>query len=660
MGLSISGMHYTGMQAVYFFPQQAILLDTTAIQTSGLAQLVGLAVASFLALLVSAVYLSKRLELLARLELSESRMRGVLDNVAEAIISIDEKGIVTDFNKAAEQIFAYDENEVVGNNINMLMPEPDRSQHDGYIQHHLQTGEARLLGQTRVVKGMKKGGVLIDVEFTVTRADITGRVIFTGVLRDVSEKLRIEAELEQHRNHLENLVEDRTRELTETRNAALAASQAKSQFLANMSHELRTPMNSIIGFTGRVIKKSSSVLPERQLNNLKTVERNAKHLLELINSLLDLSKIEAGKMDLYVEEFNLDALINEVIDLTGTLFVEKEITLEKGSEAPSLLVQTDKMKLKQILINLIGNSVKFTEQGGVTISARHIPADALLEDHVEISVADTGVGMNEEQLESIFNAFHQVDGSLTRKVGGTGLGLAVTKRFTELLHGNIRVQSEEGKGSTFFITIPCAIKQQTIHVENNESGLTPLPENEKRGRYTVLCIDDDAEALELLQGYLSDDGYGVLTARNGKDGIELAKQHKPLAITLDVHMPVDDGWNVLKRLKNDEETKDIPVVMVTMMDNKALGFELGAMGYLQKPIQPEDLLKNINSVLRGDVSRILAVDDEPEVLELMAQILEDENITLRTASNGKEALQVLNDFMPDMIFLDLMARNGWF
>jgi len=651
MGCSIAGMHYTGMAGVYMFPAEAQhAVDSLIFPPDVLAEIIGIVVTAFLLLLISAVVISRRLELLAKLKVSEDRISSILDNVGDAIISINEKGIVNDFNKGAEETFGYDSDEVIGKNVNMLMPPDISREHDSYLNAYIETGASKIIGKGRLVEGVKKDGTVITLDFKVTKIEVNGEAMFIGLLRDVTDKIILEAELEDHRLHLEQMVESRTQELIEARNAAVEANSSKSQFLANMSHELRTPMNSIIGFTGRVIKKSGDVLKERQLNNLRTVERNAHHLLSLINSLLDLSKIEAGKMDVFVEDFKVYSLMKEVSDLTETLFQEKNLELVLDISDENMVMHTDKMKLKQVMINLVGNSIKFTEQGHIKITTKLVNDDKLA-----ISVSDTGAGMSEEEMAGIFEAFKQVDGSMTRKVGGTGLGLTVTRKFIELLGGRIEVESVKDLGSNFTITLPLTLNDQPSKPESDEvKKKSSTLQKGSSERPAVLCIDDDDEALDLLQGYLNDEGYSVITTTNGEEGLRLAKKHKPFAITLDVHMPKIDGWSVLREIKRDDTISDIPVVMVTMMENKALGYELGATDYLQKPIEPNVLLGTIKKILSKGVKTVLAVDDEPDVLELIKQVLEDENINVITALNGAEAIEVLESTKPDLILLDLM------
>jgi signal transduction histidine kinase/DNA-binding response OmpR family regulator len=523
-----------------------------------------------------------------------------------------------------------------------------------YQQHH----EARLVEVNRYRLALYWMSVLLLI--------YVGYILFR-LRTSVTSLRQAEAKLRDSYEHLESLVDARTFELREARNAAVEANRSKSEFLANMSHELRTPMNSIIGFTGRVIKKSGQLLPEKQLKNLHTVERNAHHLLNLINGVLDLSKVEAGKMEAYAEKFHLKSLISEVEELSHVLVADKDLLLHSELPEEDIILYSDQMKLKQILINLVGNAIKFTEKGGVYVQAALLDKQVQTndsfyrqdEDYLVIRIRDTGVGMNPEELATIFEAFQQVDGSVTREYGGTGLGLAVTRHFAELLQGKVEVVSSKGQGATFSVIIPTRISlapaTEAISMPPAAEVKETVVEQPVHGDGpTVLCIDDDVEVLELLQDYLSDEGYHVVSALSGDEGLRKAKMVKPFAITLDVHMPHRDGWSVLEKLKHDEHTKDIPVIMVTMMDNKALGYQLGAVDYLQKPILPEALLGSINQVLLHQAKNVLVVDDEREVVELIEQVLGDEKIQVCSAADGRQALQTLEQDIPDLILLDLM------
>ncbi len=465
-------------------------------------------------------------------------------------------------------------------------------------------------------------------------------------LLEAPSKAAMMLDLQQQAEHL-NL---KNRELEES-------TRLKSEFLANMSHELRTPMNSIIGFTGRVLKKAGDKLDARQLKNLHTVERNAHHLLGLINDLLDISKVEAGRMDLYPEHVDMHDLINEVRDLTNSLWQEKGIAFNMELPEQAFSLYVDRVRLKQVLINLVSNAVKFTAEGSVIIRAALLGDASIDGDGVMIAVEDSGIGMQTEDLKFIFEAFRQADGSNTRAYGGTGLGLNITKNFVELMGGHIDVSSVYGEGSTFTVCLPRQQAGEEVPAEDIAPSL-PETNNATGGKALILCIDDNADVLELFQQCLSDEGYQVICAANGEDGLKIAKEQLPAAITLDVQMPHKDGWSVLQDLKADPLTRDIPVLMATMMDNKALGMQLGAVDYLEKPIVPEHLLQSIKYArLLKETREVLVVDDDAGVRELMQQVFEDAHIDVRLAVDGVDAMAQMRLKQPDMIVLDLMMPN---
>lgn len=501
-----------------------------------------------------------------------------------------------------------------------------------------------------VADGIKDGD--LELRSVIARQDEIGHLSadFNLMLDAIKESEELQ---KNYQTNLEQQVFERTKELEKKADELQRATQLKSEFLANMSHELRTPMNSIIGFTGRVIKKASEQLDERQLKNLHTVERNAHHLLNLINSLLDLSKIEAGKMDAHAEDFDFATLVKEVFSLTQPMLENKDVEFIADVPEDGIELNTDNVKLKQILINLVSNAVKFTSEGSVTISAEILTNRD--EPQIAIRVVDTGVGMNQEAMQYIFDAFRQVDGSLTRKVGGTGLGLAIVRSFSDLLRGSVMVESKEGMGTTFEVVIP-------VSLNNTESStdiampVLPIPQNYSNDKPTILCIDDEAEVLELISSYLVDEGYQVVTSMDPGEAVALAKELQPLAITLDVMMPHKDGWSVLSELKSSDKTRDIPVFIISFLDNKALGYQLGAFDYMQKPVEPERLISGIKRISQGQIKNVLIVDDDKEARDLMCEILSDAQIKCQTTVDGNDALAYLEKTseLPEIILLDLM------
>ena len=501
----------------------------------------------------------------------------------------------------------------------------------------------------------------LSTEIPVHSEDEVGLLAasFNQMARDlktnIDEKDRYAMELAKLNAELEDKVMARTSEL-EAANRELQianvkireADRLKSEFLANMSHELRTPMNAIIGFTRLVRRKAADLLPERQLENLEKVEISANHLLGLINDILDLSKIEAGRMGVNFMPFDLAPLVETCLATVEPMVKGGKVRLIKDLPQDLPEVQSDQDKLKQIIINLLSNALKFTEEGEVKLSA------ALKDASLRITVSDTGIGIRSDALEYIFEEFRQVDGSSTRKYGGTGLGLSITKKLTELLGGTIDVQSVEGKGSTFTITLPLAKKDSEASAVEVRLEEERLPAVEMKGKKVLLAIDDDPNVLSLLKQNLEDEGYYVVGALNAEEGVRRAKEIHPFAVTLDILMPQKDGWGVLSDLKADPATRDIPIIVLSIIDNKELGFSLGAFDYLLKPFEKEAILAVLHRIPGMPAKRVLVVDDEPAAVNLLMQILQDEGYQVKEAYSGKEAVRALETSPLDIILLDLL------
>jgi GAF domain-containing protein/CheY-like chemotaxis protein/anti-sigma regulatory factor (Ser/Thr protein kinase) len=434
------------------------------------------------------------------------------------------------------------------------------------------------------------------------------------------------------------------------------ANEAKSTFLANMSHELRTPLNAIIGFTRIVQRKAKGQLPEKQVDNLGKVLSSGEHLLNLINTILDIAKIEAGRMDLTPSNFPVGPLIEATANTSQPL-LKPGVKLNKDIAAGLPLIHSDQDKLKQIMLNLLSNAAKFTHKGSITIRAT---SDG---ETLAVDVIDTGIGISEEAMDRIFEEFQQADSSTTRQYGGTGLGLPISKHLAKLLGGDLLVKSEEGVGSTFTIVIPVDIDQVST------GSPQPTEKGQEAGRQSgeviedgddpsrlVLAIDDSADVIYMVQEHLDEAGFKVLGAQTGAEGLDLARRIRPAAITLDVILPDMDGWQVLHALKTDPITKDIPVILLTILDKQTLGLQLGAADYLVKPIDPKLLLATLERLIPPSESdhTLLVVDDDEAVHDLVSQLLEKEPYQVRAAVDGLDALQKIEEEKPDAILLDLL------
>ena len=435
--------------------------------------------------------------------------------------------------------------------------------------------------------------------------------------------------------------------LRHAKEAAEEASRAKSSFLANMSHELRTPLNAIIGFTRLVMRRAKEALPVKQFENLEKILASSEHLLSLINSILDLAKVEAGRMEVKPSEFALAPVLDLCLRTVEPLIKNEGVRLVRDVADPPAMLRTDEEKLRQILINLLSNAIKFTESGSVTLRVRQVGA------HIEFAVADTGIGIPAEALSAIFEEFHQVDNSATRSHSGTGLGLAISHRLARLLGGRIEVESREGQGSTFTLSIPQRIAGTPEMAPSPPKPASAPATAPRSGSKLVLAIDDDPNVVYLLQENLADAGYTVVGASSGQDGLRMARELQPRAITLDIMMPGTDGWQVLHALKTDPQTRDIPVVLISIVDQKELGFRLGATDYIVKPFEREALIGALARIA-PDNERILVIDDDPNVPDLVRQLLDSEHCTVDWVADGAAGLERIAQARPSVILLDLL------
>jgi signal transduction histidine kinase/CheY-like chemotaxis protein len=451
--------------------------------------------------------------------------------------------------------------------------------------------------------------------------------------------------LQQLNDHLEELVEQRTIELAAARDEAIRASEAKSDFLTSMSHELRTPLNAIIGYSEILLEESEDLVRPELRPDLEKIRGAGRHLLGLINDILDLSKIEAGKMDMFVETFEVIALLDDVRTTVQPLVAKNDNTfvLDCGTQLGTL--SSDQTKVRQILLNLLSNAAKFTTKGQITLAARRTRMDA--RHGVEFEVSDRGIGMTPEQLTGLFRPFSQADASTTRKYGGTGLGLAIARHLCRILGGDVIVDSKFGEGSTFKVTIP--------NIDCNAVLAAPQLVWEQRVAGTVLVVEDGREDTKSLAGPLAQEGYRVTTAAGGADGLRLAREEKPQAIILDVVNPELDGWTILRLLKTDAELCDIPVILVTVLGDRDMGFALGAAEHLTKPINPKELLRLLARVRGPEIAPdVLVVDDDQSTRDMLRRMLVKEGWRVREAANGTEGLEQLARAVPAVMLLDLM------
>lgn len=552
----------------------------------------------------------------------------VQEQALDGVVAVSGSGVITHANPAALKIFGVTDAQITGQPLAMLIPEHAASLSAAGALRRTARGEE--LGEEWTVEGRHGDGTRFPLE--VTRVEL-GRARAYSV-RDISERRAREAQMREVNQVLKQL-----------RDEALDANRSKSVFLANMSHELRTPLNAILGYSEMLKEEIEDLGQDGLADDLTKINTAGRHLLMLINSILDLSKIEAGKMELFMELADVRQTVAEVEELARPLAAHRgnALKVHVGEQVGRLV--TDMTKLRQILLNLLSNACKFTEGGTVTLEADREEVEGV--DWVVFRVRDTGIGMDEGTVEKLFEEFTQADASTTRKFGGTGLGLAISRRFCHMMGGGVSVRSTLHQGSEFTVRLPA---NTTLDPET-----TALPSGAPDG-IKVLVIDDDAGVRELLARTLAREGFHVQTAGGGREGLSHARRFEPDVITLDVMMPGMDGWSVLSALKNDSELSEVPVVMVSMVDERRVGYALGAAAYLTKPIDRRQLVHVLQGLLGEGQSpfEILLVEDEAAVRELVRRTLETDGWRVTEARNGREALRCLEDSVPAAVLLDLM------
>lgn len=444
------------------------------------------------------------------------------------------------------------------------------------------------------------------------------------------------------------------------------AYRVKSDFLASMSHELRTPLNSIIGFSSVLLGPNSEPLTPDQGKAIEKVLKNGKHLLQLINDILDLSKIESGRMTITVDKETVDNIIASSLLTVESLVRAKNLTLRQYIQPGLPPMNTDSLKVKQILVNLLSNATKFTESGEISVSV------TFGNDLLSFAIRDSGIGIERKNFEQIFEEFQQIDSSTTRKYSGTGLGLPISRRLARMLGGDLIVESELGRGSTFTLLVPPVYKgEEEIKVPVQPPP--PLPVAEKKEEAPpapvpptvpgtpILCIDDDPDVIDILRGYLAPDGYSVLKALSGDEGIAIAAKAKPGLITLDIMMPNKDGWQVLRELKQNPMTRDIPVLIHSIIDNKPLALSLGAADVIPKPTDQKRLLTLVKTHCKSSKHSILIVDKNAGFITKTREVLEPAGFVVKNAPSSREAIAIIEASTPTMIFFDpiILESDGY-
>ena len=567
---------------------------------------------------------------------SEARNKSVLETSLDCIVMIDAESHILEWNRAAEQTFGYSREEVLNQQLpETIIPPGLREAHRKGMARYLATGEGPVLGKRIEITGMRKNGFEFPVELAVTPISLQGSPHFTATLRDITERKQAQEELQQ------------------AKDAAEGANTAKSSFLANMSHELRTPLNAILGYSEMLLEEAKETGDETLSKDLTRINSAGKHLLALIGDILDLSKIDAGRMDLFPESFSVESLVRDVASTVEALAARNHNKMEVTIEPDLGVMFADITKMRQNLFNLLSNAAKFTSDGTIRLTAA---ADrAAGKDELLFQVIDTGRGIPPERMELLFQPFTQLDKSISRDFGGTGLGLTITRKFCQMMGGDVSVASELGHGSTFTIRLP-----RTFEPPQKAETPEPAASNEpcEPGGNLVLVIDDDAAARDLMKRNLTRAGLRAALASSGEEGLKLARELKPKVITLDVLMPGMDGWAVLQELKGDPELADIPVVMATMVADRSLGYSLGASDYLMKPVTRERLQTALAKYkCDPPPCSVLLVEDDADSRDLLRTMLTREGWDVTSAGDGVEALAQMERHTPKVILLDLMMPN---
>jgi signal transduction histidine kinase/CheY-like chemotaxis protein/HAMP domain-containing protein len=446
---------------------------------------------------------------------------------------------------------------------------------------------------------------------------------------------------------LHSELKEQAAELEVQKRKAEESTKVKSQFLASMSHELRTPMNSILGLTELILEKAD--FNGKNKERLEVVLSSGRRLMTLINDILDLSKIEAGKMDIREEDTLVEEILEEVANSINPLVLNKKIGFNiVRNTNTKIIIHTDRGKIVQVLINLLGNAVKFTDEGSVSLQI------STEKDMLKFDVKDTGVGISDDEQKYIFEEFRQVDGSTTKKYSGTGLGLAICKKITDLLKGEISVTSKVGEGATFSFAVPLKFVDSVLSGAQKKINVKALMKNRKN---PILIIDDDEEVRYTIGQYLSSRGYEVIFAEDGDKGIQMAIEKQPFAITLDVMLPKKDGWSVLKELKENSRTKDIPIIMLSILQEKNIGYGLGAFEYFVKPISADKILSafsRLENLANKRIRKIVIVDDDELEFEKFKKEFGNDELRIEYIQDSEYAFSKIAEVQPDLVILDLM------
>ncbi len=577
--------------------------------------------------------------------------RSLIEASPDPLVTISAQGKITDVNEASVQATGVAREQLIGTDFSDYFTEPDKAR-AGY-QQVFSEGVVR----DYPLAIHHTTGRITDVLYNASvYKDDRGNVLGVfAAARDVTISKRFEQSLRESNVELESAIAGAAK----AKEAAETANKTKSLFLANMSHELRTPLNAILGYSEMLQEEAADQQLDDFVPDLQKIHSAGKHLLALINDILDLSKIEAGKMELFLESFDIAGMIDEIASTVKPMVAKNGNALHIERAGDLGIMRADGIKVRQGLFNLLSNAAKFTEGGDITLDVRREVMDG--RPWIVFRVVDTGIGLSPEQIVKLFQDFTQADASTTRKFGGTGLGLALTRRFCQMMGGDVTVHSVKGEGSTFTIKLPAVVADaKPEHPDTHAASVLSVPDAAMTNG-CILVIDDDATQRELMERFLSKEGFCVRTAGGGEEGLRLARQLHPVAITLDVMMPDLDGWSVLSALKADAALRDVPVIMVTMVDDPDRGYTLGAAEYATKPVDRHRLALILKKyTCANPPCPVLLVEDDPATRAQTRAILEREGWKVSEAATARAALEQMAANRPALILLDLMLSGDGF
>lgn len=613
-----------------------------------------------------AAYAIEKFRLMHELEESLTNIEGVFDDSGDMIIVADTGGRILKFSKGGTRILGYTHTEVVGRSVEELYA--DREERRKIVKEVKDKGAVH----NREAVLLKKDGTPVDISLTISQLkDASGAVIGTvGVSKDITVEKRMRRELEELNRNLEDKVIERTRDLEKANLELKKANELKGRFIANASHELRTPLHSIIGFADVLLQRSFGELNDKQSKYLNTILTSGKHLLHLVNNILDLAKIEAGKAHLSYQKFQIKAAFDEVAIVLKAIADRKSIVIESKVDSDVTEFTADKVKFKQILYNLLSNAIKFTpEDGRVGFSAErfanggNLPWAAKGQDLMKLVVWDTGPGIKPEDRERIFEEFEQLDSS--KNTEGTGLGLSLTRKLIEIHGGHIQVGGDTGAGAVFTVYLPfISTEVDSLASQPMLPPLFPFPAMNEVGAL-VLVVEDDMPTVELITIHLTQAGYRVEHAYDGLEAIRKARELKPFVITLDIMLPKKDGWEVLQALKADPETKDIPVIIHSIVENTELAFALGATDYLVKPLDQSSLvdkLKNIASDgrMKKRPTSVLLISTDNATAEHVSGAIKQDGFIFHHAVDESSGIDMAHAVRPNAILVDVVDPESGF